>query len=88
MCRENAPETDTELVGKLLDQQNPSQSPSHLPSSCEPDLTRKRLKTLSKKLKQIEDLKEKQVKGIHLEANQVVIMRMILKSVCEMERRD
>lgn len=70
MCstlRENAPETDTALLRQLVGI-SPQQPKMAAPSV---GLMDKRLRTLEKKLRKIEELKEREAKGEKLEASQV-----------------
>ena len=65
--RENAPETDTALLHQLVG--TSPQQPKMAASSG--GLIDKRLRALEKKLRQIEELKERAAKGEKLEATQV-----------------
>lgn len=67
--RENAPETDTELLQQLVSNSTPQQSKM---ASSSPGLEDRRLRTLQKKLRQIQELKEREAKGEKLEASQVI----------------
>ncbi len=69
--RENAPETDTELLQQLVCTSTPQQQQPKMASSS-PGLEDKRLRTLQKKLRQIQELKEREAKGEKLEASQVI----------------
>ena len=68
--RENAPETDTELLQQLVSNSTPQQQSKMASSS--PGLEDRRLRTLQKKLRQIQELKEREAKGEKLEASQVI----------------
>ena len=68
--RENAPETDTELLQQLVSTSTPQQQSKMVSSS--PGLEDRRLRTLQKKLRQIQELKEREAKGEKLEASQVI----------------
>ena len=74
--RENAPETDTELLQQLVSTSTPQQQSKMASSS--PGLEDRRLRTLQKKLRQIQELKEREAKGEKLEASQVIELEEVL----------
>lgn len=74
--RENAPETDTELLQQLVSTSTPQQQSKMTSSS--PGLEDRRLRTLQKKLRQIQELKEREAKGEKLEASQVIELEDVL----------
>lgn len=74
--RENAPETDTELLQQLVSTSTPQQQSKMASSS--PGLEDRRLRTLQKKLRQIQELKEREAKGEKLEASQVIELEDVL----------
>ena len=69
--RENAPETDTVLLQQLV---NSSAQQESTVASSSPGLEDKRLRTLQKKLRQIQELKDREAKGEKLEASQVHVV--------------